>query len=213
MEAVRNTARKENRVIPIFGVLTHKDEISRDDSDYMRLEQEFREGLGIPENRFLLCTTYCDAYDKHHGRSRLDQRHPALDIPILKFMRQVCDPAIRVIQDKQTYTGEEPPQEPDTTTQRNPTPDPNPQPVPPLPDNQRLGRMWAKGAIIAMIFFLLLPLISNEREIQRICARHGTGVSSYCGDQSIVEKMFASFVFAAFLVVLDIAFDRYNQFF
>lgn len=76
-------------VIPIFGVLTHKDEISRDDSDYLRLEQEFREGLGIPENRFLLCTTYCDAYDKHQGKSRLDHRHPALDIPVLKFMRQV----------------------------------------------------------------------------------------------------------------------------
>lgn len=76
-------------VIPIFGVLTHEDKISIDDSDYMRLEQEFREGLGIPEYRFLLCTTYCDAYDKHHGKSRLDQRHPTIDIPILKFMRQV----------------------------------------------------------------------------------------------------------------------------
>lgn len=213
MEAVRNTARKENRVIPIFGVLTHKDEISRDDSDYMRLEQEFREGLGIPENRFLLCTTYCDAYDKHHGKSRLDHRHPALDIPILKFMRQVCDPAFRVIQDRQTYTGEEPPQEPDTTTPKKLTPEPKPQPTPLQLDNQRLGRMWVKGAIIAVIFFLLLPLMSYEREIQRICARHGTGVSSYCGDQSMVWRLFASFAFAAILVSLDVAFDRYNQLF
>lgn len=71
--------------------------------------------------------------------------------------------------------------------------------------------MGIKGLIIAVIFILLLPLISYEREIQIICAKHGTGVSSYCGDQSMVGKMFASFVFAAFLVVLDIAFDRYNQ--
>uniref|UniRef100_A0A8W8HRI0 Uncharacterized protein n=1 Tax=Magallana gigas TaxID=29159 RepID=A0A8W8HRI0_MAGGI len=211
MEAVRNTARKENRVIPIFGVLTHKDKISRDDSDYMRLEQEFIEGLGIPENRFLLSTTYCDAYDKHHGKSRLDQRHSAIDIPILKFMQLVCDPATRVIRDKQTYTGEEPPKELNTNTPKKPSPEPKPQPIPELLDIQRLVRMWVKGAIIAVIFFLFLPLISYEREMQRICARHGTGVSSYCGDQSMVGKMFASFVFAAFLVVLDIAFDRFNQ--
>ena len=76
-------------VIPIFGVLTHKDKINENDEDFRTLEKDFREGLGLPDNRFLLCTTYCDDYDKHHGKSRLDQRHPELDIPILKFMRQV----------------------------------------------------------------------------------------------------------------------------
>lgn len=211
MEAVRNTARKENRVIPIFGVLTHMDEISREDPDYRRLEQEFREGLGIPENRFLLCTTYCDAYDKHHGKSRLDQRHPGLDIPILKFMRQVCDPAIRVIKDRQTYTGKELTPEPDTTTPNKPTPQARPRPINlPQLDNQR---MWIKGVVIAAVLFLTLPLISYEKEIERICARHGTGVSSYCGDQSWVGKMVASFVFAAFLAMLDIALDKFTQIF
>ena len=76
-------------MIPIFGVLTHKDKINEEDKDFQALEKDFREGLGLPENRFLLCTTYCEDYDKHHGKSRLDQRHPELDIPILKFMRQV----------------------------------------------------------------------------------------------------------------------------
>lgn len=109
----------------------------------------------------------------------------------------------------ETYIGEEPPQELNTTSPKKPSPEPTSL----LLDNQRLGRMWIKGVIIAVIFFLLLPLISFEREIQRICARHGTGVSSYCGDQSMVGKMFASLAFAAVNVVLDVAFDRYNQFF
>ena len=76
-------------MIPIFGVLTQNDKINEEDKDFQALEKDFREGLGLPYNCFLLCTTYCDDYDKHHGKSRLDQRHPELDTPILKFMRQV----------------------------------------------------------------------------------------------------------------------------
>jgi hypothetical protein len=76
-------------VIPTFGVLTHKDEVDRSGVTYRQQEREFLEGLGLQENRFLLCTAYCDAYDKHVGRSRTEERHPELDIPILKFMRQV----------------------------------------------------------------------------------------------------------------------------
>ena len=76
-------------MIPIFGVLTHKDKINEEDKDYKALEKDFREGLGLPNNRFLLCTTYCDDYDKQRGTNRMDQRHPELDIPILQFMRQV----------------------------------------------------------------------------------------------------------------------------
>lgn len=82
-------------VIPIFGVLTHKDRINENDEDYQTLEKDFKKGLTLPDNRFLLCTNYCDDYDNHHGMSRLDHRHPELDIPILKFMRQVsinCKP-------------------------------------------------------------------------------------------------------------------------
>ena len=77
-------------VLPIFGVLTHKDKINENDEDYKTLEKDFRQGLGIPKKtRFLLCTTYCDDYDDHLGKSRQDQRHPELDIPILVHMRQV----------------------------------------------------------------------------------------------------------------------------
>lgn len=76
-------------VIPIFGVLTHKDKINEDDEDYKKLMKDFRKGLGLNDNRFLLCTNYCDDYDMLTGKSRLDQKHPELDIPILKCMRQV----------------------------------------------------------------------------------------------------------------------------
>ena len=78
-------------MIPIFGVLTHKDKINLDDKDYQSLEKDFRKDLGLPDNRFLLCTNYCDDYDTLKGKSRMDQRHPELDIPILEFMRQVQD--------------------------------------------------------------------------------------------------------------------------
>ena len=75
-------------VVPICGVLTHKDKIN-EEKEYQSLEKAFREGLGLPDNRFLLCTSYCEDYDKHHRKSRMDQRHPELDIDILKFMQQV----------------------------------------------------------------------------------------------------------------------------
>ena len=76
-------------VIPIFGVLTYKDKIAPDGEDYKTLEQEFKEGLGLQNNRFLLCTSYCDDYDESKGKSRLKQRHPELAVPILEFMQQV----------------------------------------------------------------------------------------------------------------------------
>ena len=65
------------------------DKIDPDGKDYKTLEQDFKEGLGLQNNRFLLCTSYCDDYDTFKGKSRLKQRHPELDIPILDFMRQV----------------------------------------------------------------------------------------------------------------------------
>ena len=77
-------------MIPIYGVLTHKDKINPKNKDYQSLEKDFRQDLlGLPENRFLLCTNYCDDYDTLKEKKRMDQRHPELDIPILEFMRQV----------------------------------------------------------------------------------------------------------------------------
>nr|XP_022291792.1 uncharacterized protein LOC111103078 [Crassostrea virginica]XP_022291793.1 uncharacterized protein LOC111103078 [Crassostrea virginica]XP_022291794.1 uncharacterized protein LOC111103078 [Crassostrea virginica] len=104
IEAVKKTALKENRVIPIYGVLTHKDKINPKNKDYQSLEKDFRQDLlGLPENRFLLCTNYCDDYDTLKEKKRMDQRHPELDIPILEFMRQVCDPKVKVINDQTKY--------------------------------------------------------------------------------------------------------------
>nr|XP_022292955.1 uncharacterized protein LOC111103782 isoform X2 [Crassostrea virginica] len=116
MDAVTKTAREEIRVIPIFGILTHKDKIDPDNKEYQKLEEDFKEGLGLQDNRFLLCTSYCDDYDKHHGKSRLDQRHPELDIPILRFMQQVCDPAYEIIKDSAKYGQDEHSPAPEITT-------------------------------------------------------------------------------------------------
>nr|XP_022292956.1 uncharacterized protein LOC111103783 [Crassostrea virginica]XP_022292957.1 uncharacterized protein LOC111103783 [Crassostrea virginica]XP_022292958.1 uncharacterized protein LOC111103783 [Crassostrea virginica]XP_022292959.1 uncharacterized protein LOC111103783 [Crassostrea virginica]XP_022292960.1 uncharacterized protein LOC111103783 [Crassostrea virginica] len=116
MDAVTKTAREEKRVIPIFGVLTHKDKIDPDSDEYQTLEKDFKEGLGLPDNRFLLCTSYCDDYDRLHRKSRLDQRHPELDIPILRFMQQVCDPAYEIIRDSTPYGQDEQNPAPEITT-------------------------------------------------------------------------------------------------
>ncbi|XP_061169575.1 uncharacterized protein LOC133178939 [Saccostrea echinata] len=89
LNAVKQVAVKEMEV-PVFGVLTELDKVN--DWEALAIKKkEFCSKLGLPETRLLLCTNYCDDYDKCSGNSRLNQVHPELDVPILSFMRQVCD--------------------------------------------------------------------------------------------------------------------------
>nr|XP_022294250.1 uncharacterized protein LOC111104535 [Crassostrea virginica] len=217
MEAVRKTARKEDRVIPIFGVLTHKDKINENDEDFRTLEKDFREGLGLPDNRFLLCTTYCDDYDKHHGKSRLDQRHPELDIPILKFMRQVCDPVFKVIKDQIKYKNEKEEPDPDSSTQAEPE----------RPAPARLGaaqggipattRMMIRGAVVAVLVYFLLPFLTNGLDVSRVCAELCPGtqctrsLQSLCAGQSSLWKVVVTLLFAGAIIGLDLMLDKLEQ--
>ncbi|XP_062582005.1 uncharacterized protein LOC134243786 [Saccostrea cucullata] len=89
LNAVRQVAVLEAGV-PLFGVLTELDKVN--DWEALAIKKkEFCSKLGFSETRLLLCTNYCDDYDTCSGHSRLNQVHPELDVPILSFMRQVCD--------------------------------------------------------------------------------------------------------------------------
>ncbi|XP_061176531.1 uncharacterized protein LOC133185384 [Saccostrea echinata] len=213
MEAVRKTALKEGRVIPIFGILTHRDEVDREDADYIKLETDFRHGLGFSENRFLLCTTYCDAYDKYVGKSRLDHRHPELDIPILKFMRQVCDPALKVIKDKTTYNQEEPLTPPTPGTERQQSEVQAKQ-----REDQKLIKMCIKGGAIAVFVWIILPFIYSYRDIANICTQHSYGgckfrdLTTFCDERSSMHvwRIIFSLLFAAFTMGLDFLCEKFD---
>ncbi|XP_078317387.1 uncharacterized protein LOC111104536 [Crassostrea virginica] len=232
MEAVRKTARREDRVIPIFGVLTHKDKINEEDKDYKALEKDFREGLGLPNNHFLLCTTYCDDYDKQRGTNRMDQRHPELDIPILQFMRQVsvCDPVFKVIKDRIKYKEETEESVPYSSTQaeaseqrpewQNPTW---------LGTAQRnvpaTSRMMIRGAVVAVLVFFLLSFSRNDTDVSRVCAEHcpkgNTGIpscksnsiQSLCAEQWYLYmwKLVVPWLFGGAVIGLDLILDRLEE--
>ncbi len=56
--------------IPVFGVLTKKDQITKtnkdqipavdDDEQYRSIQNQFKKALGLPSHRFLLMSNYCD---------------------------------------------------------------------------------------------------------------------------------------------------------
>ena len=69
-------------------------------------EKKFIQALGLlgATNRYISIYNYCDDTDK--TMKRLTSVIPEIDAPLLKFMTQVCDPAIRVINPNFTFTGE-----------------------------------------------------------------------------------------------------------
>ncbi|XP_062608791.1 uncharacterized protein LOC134270562 [Saccostrea cucullata] len=171
MDAVVQVAQKEERVIPLFGVLTQKDKV-HDEEAYLTKKKDFCSKLGLPENRFLLCTNYCDDYDKEKGHSRWNQVYPALDVPILSFMRQVCDVGIKVLQNHATlHKG------PSTTPQSQQDPplaaDP-PLRVPPPPVDNSVINVLAfacKGLVIAVLLYWILTPPFDGQQMVDACAQ------------------------------------------
>nr|XP_022293432.1 uncharacterized protein LOC111104025 [Crassostrea virginica] len=227
MDAVTKTARGEMRVIPIFGVLTHKDKINPDDEDYQTLEKDFKEGLGLQDNRFLLCTSYCDDYDKLHGKSRLDQRHPELDIPILRFMQQVCDPAYEIIGDWIQYRQDEHSPSPESTSTVTSTDQP-PSTEYEKPKRWSLpeDKLWGigiRGVVIAILAFGVLYILASSLDASRICAevcsKSGNGthctsnVQSLCSVQSMsgLMKFVVFLLLVAAIIGIELLFDKIEQ--
>ncbi len=85
--------------IPLFGVMTKIDRVGKT-IKYEVFEErknKFIEQLGLKgaTHRFACISNYCDDVDPQ--KKRLTGVIPTLDEPILQFMTQVCDPAIKVV--------------------------------------------------------------------------------------------------------------------
>ena len=73
---------------------------------FAKRQQCFIETLGLlgVTTRYCAVSNYCDDTDK--AKKRRTSVIPEIDAPLLEFMTQVCDPAIRVINPQFTFTGE-----------------------------------------------------------------------------------------------------------
>ncbi|XP_061162312.1 uncharacterized protein LOC133171561 [Saccostrea echinata] len=91
MELIRNTTNSPNRAIPLYGVLTHMDKVNERSDAFLRTRREFQNKLGLTDDRYLQCTNYCDDF-YFEGHSR-HQTCLDIDIPVIEFMTQVCNPA------------------------------------------------------------------------------------------------------------------------
>nr|XP_034324601.1 uncharacterized protein LOC117689056 [Crassostrea gigas] len=94
IKAVRSQAMDGRRDIPVFGVLTHADQIDEDDTDFPEFEKKFKSSLGLNAMRYLLCSSYCDEISRENGRN------PNVEVPVMRFLNQVLDPA------REAYQGE-----------------------------------------------------------------------------------------------------------
>ncbi|XP_062605828.1 uncharacterized protein LOC134267634 [Saccostrea cucullata] len=93
MQAVSKVLRKK-RDIPIFGVLTMKDQKKQtEQQNFEEFETLFKRTLGLSHLNYLHCTNYCDD-NVNEIRERIRTHYPELDMPVLKFLIQVLDPAL-----------------------------------------------------------------------------------------------------------------------
>ena len=99
--------------IPLFGVMTKVDRVAKDGKEgdvsqkvFEDRQKRFIRALGLlgATNRYIATYNYCDDTDEE--KNRLTSVMPEIDAPLLKFMTQVCDPAIQVMNPEFTFTGE-----------------------------------------------------------------------------------------------------------
>ncbi|XP_061177797.1 uncharacterized protein LOC133186585 [Saccostrea echinata] len=92
MKAV-SSVQWRKRDIPLFGVLTNKDRRTENEEDFDQFETKFKTTLGLSHLHYFLCTNYCDD-NIEEIRSGTAKNNPELDVPILKFLKQVLDPVL-----------------------------------------------------------------------------------------------------------------------
>lgn len=73
--------------IPLFGVLTHKDNNITKDEAFRNLEDNFRRSLGINRRRYLLCSNYCDDNDDIKWEDGIPK--PDVEFPVIDFITEV----------------------------------------------------------------------------------------------------------------------------
>ncbi|XP_041373202.1 uncharacterized protein LOC121386390 [Gigantopelta aegis] len=104
MRAARPFDGPAKRNIPIFCAMTKSDTVDETGDPIVRQRRNAviaSLGLQGSEHRFAMCTNYCSAVDPFD--LRLEQTLPGLDVPVLKFFTQVCDPVIAVDHANQNY--------------------------------------------------------------------------------------------------------------
>ncbi|KAK3585104.1 hypothetical protein CHS0354_004294 [Potamilus streckersoni] len=109
IEAARPTGKGDDRgrrTIPIYGVLTHADKVDDQEETYesgRKTEKEFVSCLGLEgsRHRYLRCRNYCDDVD--HGE-RMDRCLPELDVPVLRFLKAIFDPELKIQHDDESYS-------------------------------------------------------------------------------------------------------------
>ncbi|KAK7502629.1 hypothetical protein BaRGS_00006204, partial [Batillaria attramentaria] len=150
--------------IPVFGVITKKDKISGDSAE---MTEAFKLALGLNNTTFLCCKNYCDDLDPEGDRAQ--EVDPAIDLPILKFMVQVCDPARAVLHNDVDLS------------------------------SMARGGVFVKTFVVAFVlFFLLLWGFSPSKEAVEAC-RRGAGSrdqSERCGGVTVAGGVWASLVLA-----------------
>ncbi|KAJ8316419.1 hypothetical protein KUTeg_006433 [Tegillarca granosa] len=181
---------KGKRVIPIFGVLTKCDKVDLDgDAEAQERENEFIEALGLrgSTNRYMRCENYCDDVDKKHGIDRTEQLNYNIDLNVLKFMTQLCDPVYEVYSKDQEYEDTFKNQKPlpvQTIGQRSPEPairQPDLDIEQTLPSINLLIICAIKGALIAVLLFWFLSPQIDTTDLSNICVKHDSykGMPNY----------------------------------
>ncbi|XP_076450672.1 uncharacterized protein LOC143286779 [Babylonia areolata] len=84
----RDLVGPQGDMLPVFGVMTHKDRIDVSSAAFQEQQREFERAMQT--ERLLVCTNYCDDVDQEGAR--VEHFRPDLDIPLLRFMQNLCRP-------------------------------------------------------------------------------------------------------------------------
>lgn len=98
MECVADIAGSA-RGVPVFGVLTKKDEKEYPDSeDVLEIQENFKMMLGLDEKNFLFCSCFCTKLFPSDAPVTVERRllERKISAPLMKFLTQMCDPRCTV---------------------------------------------------------------------------------------------------------------------
>ncbi|XP_033757994.1 uncharacterized protein LOC117340341 [Pecten maximus] len=179
-------AGKGKMTIPVFGIMTKVDGIDLDSSEFKEREKKFLECLGLvgARQRYARLCNYCSEVDVND--ERLEKYLPKIDVPALKFLRQILDPVYEVQAGHETFTDTCPkPEEPGIVPETIPEP-PRPeasvlpfsQPVGPHSPPLTLLLTYAiKGILIALFVYVCLAPTISSKDLLSICTSYDKHVS------------------------------------
>ncbi|XP_021369952.1 uncharacterized protein LOC110461013 [Mizuhopecten yessoensis] len=175
-------AGKGKMTIPVFGILTKIDGVDLESSEFKDREKQFLECLGLvgAKQRYARLSNYCSDVDE--ADERLETYLPKIDVPALKFLRQILDPVYEVQAGHEIYTDVEktrkPAREPETIPEAPPQPEARPVPDQPIrpqtspPVHVLLVTYAIKGIIIALFVNVCLAPSISSKDLLSICTTY-----------------------------------------